>query len=297
MFDLQRYPYPSRRSCVVARRGMVATQHPLAAQVGLRILQQGGNAVDAAVATAAALTVLEPTSNGIGGDAFAIVWSGGRLHGLNASGPAPRLLTLDALRRDGYDTMPRTGFAPVTVPGAPAAWVQLNQRFGRLPLLQVLAPAIEYAAEGFPVSPTVARLWQAAAAPVYSAAWRETNNGVLAGMPNDEAERLYPGLYFRTLGMDERYPGGESPRENFHRIREAFTDLCRRTEAGEVQPNVLLLTHGGVISIICHLIKGMEWTNKSPFFPAAYTSIHTVAYVDGRWELVSENATPHLKAE
>ena len=88
-FDPLAYPYPSRRNCVYAARGMVATSQPLAAQAGLHILQQGGNAIDAAVATAAALTVLEPTSNGIGGDAFALVWTGGKLHGLNGSGPAP----------------------------------------------------------------------------------------------------------------------------------------------------------------------------------------------------------------
>nr|PZN74216.1 MAG: gamma-glutamyltransferase [Bacillota bacterium] len=161
-FDPLEYPYPSRRNCVYAARGMVATSQPLAAQAGLRILQQGGNAVDAAVATAAALTVVEPTSNGIGSDAFALVWTGGQLHGLNSSGPAPRRLSLEALRRAGLSEMPRHGLAPAMVPGAPAAWVELNRRFGRLPLEQVLAPAIEYAERGYPVSPTLGRYWQAA---------------------------------------------------------------------------------------------------------------------------------------
>jgi gamma-glutamyltranspeptidase/glutathione hydrolase len=155
-------PYPSRRVPVYARRGMVATSQPLAAEAGLAILREGGNAVDAAVATAAALTVLEPTSNGIGSDAFALVWTGDGLVGLNASGPAPARLTLDQVRQQGHGRMPARGVLPVTVPGAPAAWVSLVRRFGRLPLRRVLAPAIQYAADGFPVSPTVARDWQKA---------------------------------------------------------------------------------------------------------------------------------------
>ena len=115
------FPYPSRRMPVYARRGMVATSEPLAAQAGLRMLQQGGNAVDAAIATAATLTVVEPTSNGIGSDAFALVWDGTGLHGLNGSGRAPAALTLDVFRRLGLEQMPAHGWLPLTVPGAPAA--------------------------------------------------------------------------------------------------------------------------------------------------------------------------------
>lgn len=157
------YPYPSRRTVVMARRGMVATSQPLAAQAGLEMLQKGGNAIDAAVATAAALTVLEPTSNGIGGDAFAIVYHQGAIYGLNASGPAPEALTLEALqaylKRYGLSHMPDVGWPAITVPGAPAAWAALVQRFGRLSLLDVLQPAIRYAEEGYPVSPRVSYDW------------------------------------------------------------------------------------------------------------------------------------------
>src|SRR6478609_9212884 len=113
------HPYPSYRTPVYAGRGMVATSQPLAAQAGLDILKKGGNAVDAAIATAAALTVVEPTSNGIGGDAFALVWIQGKLHGLNASGPAPQSISIDALKKAGIDSIPAHGFIPVTVPGAP----------------------------------------------------------------------------------------------------------------------------------------------------------------------------------
>src|SRR5262245_32452377 len=156
--------YPTRRTPLVASNGVVATSHPLAAQAGLAMLQAGGTAVDAAVATAAALTVLEPTSNGIGSDAFAIVWDGERLHGLNGSGRAPAALTPEAVNRAGYAEMPATGWLPVTVPGAPAAWQDLHTRFGRLPFAQVLGPAIAYAERGHPVAPSVARYWARAAA-------------------------------------------------------------------------------------------------------------------------------------
>ncbi len=168
-FDASRYRYSSRRTVVYARRGMVATGQPLAAQAGLSILQRGGNAIDAAIATAAALTVTEPTANGIGGDCFAIVWDGTALYGLNASGPAPASLSLHALESRGLAEIPRYGPIPITVPGAPAGWAALSRRFGRLPLSETLEPAVEYAEEGFPVSPTASRHWQRAA-DLYAAA-------------------------------------------------------------------------------------------------------------------------------
>lgn len=143
-------------------RGAVATSQPLAAQAGLSVLQRGGNAVDAAVAAAAALVVLEPTSNGLGGDAFALVWDGRDLRGLNASGRAPRALTAETVRRAGYREMPTDGWLPVTVPGAVSAWVELSRSLGSMPLSELLRPAIEYAAEGYPVSPIIAGYWRAA---------------------------------------------------------------------------------------------------------------------------------------
>jgi len=151
--------YPSRRTPLVASNGVVASSHPLAAQAGLAMLQAGGTAVDAAIATAVALTVLEPTSNGIGSDAFAIVWDGERLHGLNGSGRAPATLTPAAVERAGYSTMPASGWLTVTVPGAPAAWHDLHARFGKLPFAQLFGPAIAYAERGCPVAPIVARGW------------------------------------------------------------------------------------------------------------------------------------------
>src|SRR5665647_1635459 len=161
-FDAQHYPYASRRNVVYAQHGMVATAQPLAAQAGLRVLQAGGNAIDAAVATAAALSVVEPTANGIGGDAFALVWHKGQLYGLNASGPAPLTITQEALAARNMTVMPKYGALPVTVPGTPAAWAALSQRFGTLPLTTSMAAAISYARDGYPVSPSVAYAWQQA---------------------------------------------------------------------------------------------------------------------------------------
>ena len=157
-------PYATTRHPVFARN-MVATSHPLAAQAGLRMLQQGGNAVDAAVASAAAMTICEPVSNGLGSDAFCILWDGQQLHGLNAAGRAPAKWSVDYFRRkygDDASAPPKRGIDSVTVPGAVAAWVQLNKRFGRLPLADVLAPAIEIAERGYLVPPVVCQKWAAA---------------------------------------------------------------------------------------------------------------------------------------
>ncbi len=152
-----RFPYPSFRRPIFAAN-CVATTQPLAAQAGLAMLGKGGNAVDAAIATAIALTVVEPVMNGIGSDAFAIVASGGALFGLNASGRSPAAWT--AGRFAGQQAMPPTGWDSVTVPGAVSAWVALSARFGRLPFPALFEPAIRYARNGFPVSSAVAEIWR-----------------------------------------------------------------------------------------------------------------------------------------
>ena len=141
----------------VLGRNVVATSQPLAAQAGMRMLQQGGTAADATVAAAAALTVVEPTSNGLGADAFAMWWKDGTLHGLNASGRAPAALDVDRIRAGGV--VPRLGWDAVTVPGAVSGWIELWKAAGKLSLQTCLQPAIDYASDGFPVSPQTARSW------------------------------------------------------------------------------------------------------------------------------------------
>jgi len=149
------------RSVVMTTGGIAASEHPLASQAGASLLARGGNAVDAAVAVNAVMGVVAPMMNGIGGDLFAIVYdaSSGTLHGINGSGWSPAALTIDTLRARGIASMPQTGIHSVTVPGAVAAWVALVDRFGRLPLADVLSPAIQIADEGFPVSEITAAEW------------------------------------------------------------------------------------------------------------------------------------------
>jgi len=180
------FPYPSQRMPVMAKN-VVATSQPLAAQSGLRMLLQGGNAVDAAVAAAVALTVVEPTSNGIGSDAFCILWDGKELHGLNASGRSPATLTPE--RFAGQGAVPLRGWDAVTVPGAVSAWVALSERFGKLPFERLLEPAMTYAREGFLVSPITAKAWSFA--PKTFGEFEAFSNGFLPGGRAPKAGELF----------------------------------------------------------------------------------------------------------
>ena len=156
-------PYPSARIPVFARNA-VSTSHPLAAQAGLRMLWKGGNAVDAAIAAAAAMTIVEPVSNGLGSDAFAILWDGKQLQGINGSGPAPAGWTPEYFRKKYGDDPkpPKRGIDSVTVPGAVATWVALSERYGKLPFADLLAPAVEIAERGYLVPVVVQGKWLAA---------------------------------------------------------------------------------------------------------------------------------------
>ncbi len=206
---------PLTRTPLYAPRGVVATSQPLAVAAGLNVLRNGGNAVDAAIATAVTLTVVQPGSNDIGGDLFAIVWDGTRLHGLNASGRSPEALSRDLVEsRDiaapvrggvavrggaqaGLDqSMPLFGWLPVTVPGAPAGWRDLHSRFGQLPFADLFSDAIAYAAGGYRVSPRVAGSWQRAHQ-VYAGLGGAA--GASAGAEFAEWGRVYA-------------PGGRAPR-------------------------------------------------------------------------------------
>src|SRR5689334_22485093 len=149
------------RSMIISRQGIVATEHPLASQIGATILAEGGNAVDAAVAANAAMGVFAPMMNGIGGDMFAIVYEAktGKLYGLNASGWSPAGLTPEFLKTKDINYMPTNGIHSVTVPGAVDGWDKLNRRFGRKKLSTLLAPAIRYADEGFPITEIFSSYW------------------------------------------------------------------------------------------------------------------------------------------
>jgi gamma-glutamyltranspeptidase/glutathione hydrolase len=285
-FDSQHYPYPSRRNVVYAKGGMVATSQPLAAQAGLQILQQGGNAIDAAVATAAALTVLEPTANGIGGDAFALVWHGGKLHGLNASGPAAALSTRESIAALGHGSMPKYGPLAVTVPGTPAAWAALSQRFGRLPLTTTMAAAITYAREGFPVSPSVAYAWQQATAlfrtclnephfqswfetfaperaPQAGEVWRSLGHAAtLQSIAEDQAEGFYRGALAERIAACVQGAGGHLGVDDLAAYKVDWVDPIsvnyRGFDVWEIPPN----GHGLVALIALNLLEGFDFGER-----------------------------------
>lgn len=161
-FDAQKYAYPSRKNVVYARHAMACTSVPLGAQIGLDVMKAGGNAVDAAVAMASAMPLLEPTGNGVGSDCFALIWieREKKLYGLNASGTAPAALSAEVVRQLGFDQMPKEGWIPTMVPGAPAGWAALNRRFGTKPLKELFSCAVSYAREGCPVAVNLEPQWE-----------------------------------------------------------------------------------------------------------------------------------------
>ncbi len=238
-FDWQ-FPYPSQRMPVMARN-CVATSQPLAAQAGLRMLLKGGNAMDAALATAITLTVVEPTSNGIGSDAFAIVWDGKQLHGLNASGRSPAGWMPQ--RFAGLKEMPRLGPDSITVPGAVSAWRALSERFGKLPFADLFEPAIKYAREGYLVSPTIARLWQ--------------NQVELLKSYPGFAEAFLPGGRAPNAGELFRFP---DQARTLERIAETKGEAFYRGELAE-KISAHICAHGGVMSVADLAAHQCDWVD------------------------------------
>jgi len=242
--------YVSARSPVFGRDA-IATSQPLASQAGMAMLMKGGNAVDAAVAAAMALTVVEPTGCGIGGDAFAIVWDGRALHGLNSSGRSPAAWTRN--RFDGRSAMPELGWDSVTVPGAVAAWAELARRFGRLPLTEIAAPAIRFAREGFAVTPIIAALWRRAAEPLaanpafaecflpYGRAPRageafccEAQARTLESIAESAGESFYRGELARGIVADAQRSGGAMTLDDLASHRADWVGTLSRGFAGAV---------------------------------------------------------------
>ncbi|RZT21292.1 gamma-glutamyltransferase family protein [Fictibacillus sp. BK138] len=280
-------PYSSQRMTVYAKKGMVATSQPLAAQAGLDILKNGGNAIDAAIATAACLTVVEPTSNGIGGDAFALVWVNGELHGLNSSGPAPRGISIEEVKKAGFDTMPKFGWLPVTVPGAPAAWAELSSRFGKLPFEEVLQPAISYAEEGYPLTPILGKYWKRAyetykreikgkefeswfktfapdgRAPEVGEIWRSPDHAqTLRDIANTNGESFYRGALAQRIAEASETQAGFLRSEDLASFYPEWVDPIkvnyRGYEVWEIPPN----GQGIVALMALNTLKGFDFTEK-----------------------------------
>ena len=256
--------YATPRRPVFARN-IVSTSHPLAAQAGLRIIATGGNAVDGAIAAAAVMTLVEPCSNGLGSDAFCILWDGSRLHGLNASGPAPAAWSPAYFaRKHGADarTPPQRGWDSVTVPGAVSAWVALHERFGKLPFGDVLAPAIEIAERGYIVPPVVAEKWMLAAqvadlvsqpgfAQTFLPNGRAPAVGELFRMPaaarmlravaETRGQALYGGEIAEALARAAREQGGAMTVQDLASYRPEWVTPIEKTYRGytlhEIPPN------------------------------------------------------------
>ncbi|HEV7619720.1 MAG TPA: gamma-glutamyltransferase family protein [Burkholderiaceae bacterium] len=251
------FPYPSQRMPLLADN-VVATSQPLASAAGLQMLARGGNAADAALATAICLTVVEPCMNGIGGDAFALIWDGNQLHGLNASGRAPAAWTREYFSK--YDSMPRRGWDSVTVPGTVSAWRAVSERFGSLPFEDLFEPALRYARNGFPVSPTVQRQWQAQVPelidqPGYREAFAPNGRAPLPGerwicpgqartlerIAKTRGEDFYHGELAKAIADHARATGGALREEDLaaHRCDwvEPIKTAYRDVELHEIGPN------------------------------------------------------------
>ena len=287
-FDPQKYAYPSRRNVVYARRAMACTSVPLGAELGLDVMRRGGNAVDAAVAMAAAMPLLEPTSNGIGSDCFALVWieRDKKLYGLNASGAAPAALSLEVFREKGLDAVPRNGWLPVMVPGAPAGWAELNRRFGTRPLRDLFAPAIAYAREGCPVPVEVGLHWghgvrrferAAASDAAPYRAWLETFTkadgkpyqagdifrwdafaGTLEELAATGCESLYRGGLMEKLVSFSRATGGYFDEDDLRSYRPQWVEPITADYKGytvcEIPPN----GHGITALMALNILKGLD---------------------------------------
>ena len=285
-YNPSEYKYSSRRNVVYGQKGMVATSQPLAAQAGIEMLKKGGNAIDAAIATAACLTVVEPTSNGIGSDAFAIVWFKDKLHGLNSSGYSPYSISVEKLKEMGFTEIPKYGVIPVTVPGAPAAWAEMIRKFGRLSLEEVLQPAINYARNGFAVSVTVKNAWDRAfniyskqkgeefkhwfdtftkdgETPKYGELWKLPHHGdTLESIGKTNAESFYKGdIADKISSFFEKYNGFLS-KEDLHDYKPEWVEPISINYRGynvhEIPPN----GQGMVALMALNILKGFEFDGK-----------------------------------
>lgn len=291
-FDPRSYTYPSRRNVVYARKAMACTSIPQGAQIGLDVMKAGGNAMDAAVAMAAAMPLLEPTSNGLGSDCFALVWveAEKKLYGLNASGVAPAALSAAMVREMGHQAMPKAGWIPTMVPGAPAGWAELNRRFGTKPLAQLFAPAISAAREGVPVQVNLEPMWEADARRIASAMeqdpaphaywwerfmkpdgtpyragdvfrWEEYAQ-TLEELAATECESYYRGPLMEKIVSFSRATGGYFCEDDFRNYKPEWVEPISTDYKGytvcEIPPN----GHGITVLMALNLLKGLELSGQ-----------------------------------
>lgn len=311
-FDPLRYAYPSRRNLVYARRGMASSTQPLASQTGIAIMEQGGTAIDAALAMAMLMPLVEPTGNGLGSDCFALIWTKGQLYGINGSGFSPRSLSAEQVRAAGYKEVPMHGWFPVMLPGAPAAWAEIHRRFGTLPLSTLAAPAIRYAREGFPLSVNVARQWgsstrrfTALAREADGAAFRPwveafSKNaqpyraGEIFQLPDyadtmeelvrTDCESFYRGQLMEKILAFSQQTGGFFTEEDFHSYRPEWVEPLSVRYKGydvfELPPN----GHGITALLALNILKGMELPEEKESVETYHRMIEAMklAFVDAR---------------
>jgi gamma-glutamyltranspeptidase/glutathione hydrolase len=286
-------PWSSRikagRSIVRAEHGMVASSQPLASQVGLDVLKRGGNAVDAAIAMAAVLNVTEPMMTGVGGDMFALVyWSKtGELKALNASGRAPRSLNLDYFAKRGIKSMPLTGMEPITVPGAFDGWVTLLEKYGTMKLADLLAPAIDYAENGYPVMEKCARDWEASADKLRKTS-AASSDYLIDGRAPRAGEIFRQKNLARTLRTLSR--GG---REAFYKgeIARAIVDYCQKN-GGFLSMQDFAEHHSDWVEPISTDYRGYK-VYECPPNGQGLTALLTLNILEG-FDLASMNAQPDL---
>ena len=291
-FDPRSYAYPSRRNVVYARKTMACTSIPQGAQIGLDVMKAGGNAMDAAVAMAAAMPLLEPTSNGLGSDCFALVWveAEKKLYGLNASGVAPAALSAAMVREMGHQAMPKAGWIPTMGPGAPAGWAELKRRFGTKPLAQLFAPAISAAREGVPVQVNLEPMWEADARRIASAMeqdpaphaywwerfmkpdgtpyragdvfrWEEYAQ-TLEELAATGCESYYRGPLMEKIVAFSQATGGYFCEDDFRNYKPEWVEPISTDYKGytvcEIPPN----GHGITVLMALNLLKGLELSGQ-----------------------------------
>ena len=297
-------PSFAMRSEVYAPKAMAATSHPLATQIALDVMKQGGSAVDAAIAANAALGLMEPTGNGVGGDLFAIVWDPKtkKLYGYNGSGRSPGKLTLEWFQAKGYQDIPSYGPLPVTVPGTVRAWSDLHARFGKQSLAQNLAPTIRYAREGHPVAETIAYYWSIAVprlgqypgfneqftvngkAPVKGQVWKNPNlANTLQAIADGGADAFYKGPIAKTIADYIQGQGGFLSVEDLANHRGEWVEPISTTYRGvrvwELPPNGQGLAALQMLNIL-ELIDFSKITFGSPEHIHAFVEAKKLAFAD-----------------
>ena len=310
-FDPLKYSFASHRNVVYARKGMACSTSPIASQVGLEILKSGGNAMDAAIAMATTLPLVEPTGNGLGSDCFALVWSAKdqKLFGLDGSGVAPMALSAEKVKEAGYTSVPVNGWLPTMVPGAPSAWALLRRRFGTKPMTELMASAIRYAREGFCIPVNVYKQWKAETARFTAAAEKEpevfgpwvqyfTKNGktyeagdtfynpdfasTLESLAESDCESYYHGEIMHKIVDFSRKTGGFFAESDFENYQAQWVEPISVNYKGydvfEMPPN----GHGITALMALNMLKGMELSDERETADVYHKMIETtkLAFVD-----------------